>query len=92
MLSDGLSRLPVRVSPPFIHPVTMPIPTLMRSATREPSVEALLLRLETLTRERQDLRQGFAEAPTLEQNRLAIVEAQWDLSRALIRRYLPAAA
>ena len=92
MLSEGLSRLSVRVSPPFIHPVTMPIPTLMRSATREPSVEALLLRLETLTRERQDLRQDFAEAPTLEQNRLAIVEAQWDLSRALIRRYLPAAA
>ena len=70
----------------------MPIPTLMRSATREPSVEALLLRLETLTRERQDLRQDLAEVRTLEQNRLAIVEAQWDLSHALIRRYLPAAA
>jgi hypothetical protein len=64
----------------------------MRSATREPSVEALLLRLETLTRERQDLRQDLAEVRTLEQNRLAIVEAQWDLSHALIRRYLPAAA
>jgi hypothetical protein len=82
----------MRVSPPFTHPVTMPIPTLMRSATREPSVEALLLRLETLTRERQDLRQDLAEPRTLEQNRLAIVEAQWDLSHALIRRYLPAAA
>jgi hypothetical protein len=70
----------------------MPIPTLMRSAAHEPSVEALLLRLETLTRERQDLRQDLAEPPTLEQNRLAIVAAQWDLSRALIRRYLPAAA
>ena len=70
----------------------MPIPTLMRSATREPSVEALLLRLETLTRERQDLRRDLAEARTLERNRLAIVEAQWDLSHALIRRYLPAAA
>ena len=70
----------------------MPIPTLMRSATREASVEALLLRLERLTRERQDLRQDLAEARTLEQNRLAIVEAQWDLSRALIRRYLPATA
>ena len=70
----------------------MPIPTLMRSATREPSVEALLLRLETLTRERQGLRQDLAEARMLEQNRLAIVEAQWDLSHALIRRYLPAAA
>ena len=64
----------------------------MRSATREPSVEALLLRLETLTRERQDLRQDQAGPPMLEQNRLAIVEAQWDLSRALILRYLPAAA
>jgi hypothetical protein len=64
----------------------------MRSATREPSVEALLLRLETLTRERQDLRQDLAEPRTLEANRLAIVEAQWDLSHALIRRYLPAAA
>ena len=68
----------------------MPIPTLMRSATREPSVEALLVRLETLTRERQGLRQDLVEAPKLEQNRLAIVEAQWDLSHALIRRYLPA--
>ena len=64
----------------------------MRSATREPSVEALLLRLDTLTRERQDLRQDLAEARMLEQNRLAIVEAQWDLSHALIRRYLSAAA
>jgi hypothetical protein len=92
MLSDGLSSLRVRVSPPFTHPFSMPIPTLMRSATREPSVEALLLRLETLTRERQDLRQDLAEARTLEHNRLAIVEAQWDLSHALIRRYRPAAA
>ncbi len=64
----------------------------MRSATREPSVEALLLLLETLTRERQELRQDVAEARALERNRLAIVEAQWDLSHALIRRYLPAAA
>ncbi len=64
----------------------------MRSATREPSVEALLLRLEALTRERQDLRLDLAEARMLEQNRLAIVEAQWDLSHALIRRFLPVAA
>ena len=64
----------------------------MRSATRELSVEALLQQLEQLTRERQDLRLVLAEAQALEQNRLAIVQAQWDLSRALIRRYLPAAA
>jgi hypothetical protein len=64
----------------------------MRSATRELSVETLLLQLEQLTRERQDLRLDRAEVGDLEQNRLAIVQAQWDLSRALIRRYLPAAA
>ena len=64
----------------------------MRSATRELSVEALLQQLEQLTRERQDLRLDHAEVKQLERNRLAIVQAQWDLSRALIRRYLPAAA
>ena len=64
----------------------------MRSATRELSVEALLQQLEQLTRERQDLRLALAEALELERNRLAIVEAQWNLSRALIRRYLPAVA
>ena len=64
----------------------------MRSATRELSVEALLQQLDQLTRERQDLRLALAEALELERNRLAIVEAQWNLSRALIRRYLPAVA
>ncbi len=70
----------------------MPIPILMRSATRELSVEALLQQLEQLTRERQDLRLDRAGAGDLELNRLAIVQAQWELSRALIRRFLPAAA
>ena len=64
----------------------------MRSATRELSVEALLQQLEHLTRQRQDLRVDLAEARDLERNRLAIVEAQWDLSWALIHRYLPAVA
>ena len=64
----------------------------MRSATRELSVEALLQQLEQLTCERQDLRQVQAQVGDLERNRLAIVQAQWDLSRALIRRYLPAVA
>ena len=64
----------------------------MRFAARELTVEALLDQLEQLTRERQDLRLDRAGASDLERNRLAIVEAQWDLSRALIRRYLPAVA
>jgi hypothetical protein len=92
MLSDALFKLRMRVSPPFSQTFTVPIPTLMRSATRELSVEALLQQLEELTRERQDLRLDHARPRVLERNRLAIVEAQWDLSRALIRRYVPLTA
>jgi hypothetical protein len=46
----------------------------------------------TLVNERQQLRSGGAAADELERNRLAIVECQWELSRALIERYLPPAA
>jgi chorismate-pyruvate lyase len=55
------------------------------------SVEALQARIADLSRERQDLRTLNAAEPELERNRLEIVEAQWDLSHALVRRYLPAA-
>jgi hypothetical protein len=46
----------------------------------------------TLVNERQQLRRNGAAADELERNRLAIVECQWELSRALIERYLPPAA
>jgi hypothetical protein len=46
----------------------------------------------TLVNERQELRRGGAAAEELERNRLAIVECQWELSHALIERYLPPAA
>jgi hypothetical protein len=61
----------------------------MRSAA---TVEVILARLNELSRERQDLRAQRADEATLELNRLAIVEAQWDLAHALIRRHLPVAA
>ena len=60
----------------------------MRFAARK-SVETVLERLNELSRERQDLRLRDADEPTLERNRLEIVEAQWELSHALIGRYLP---
>lgn len=63
----------------------------MRFAARNQSVEALLSELNELSRKRQELRAGKADAAALEQNRIAIVEAQWALSQALIDRYLPAA-
>jgi len=61
------------------------------SGTRalSPNVEALAELHGALVRERQTLRAGAAEETDLEQNRLAIVRCQWELSRALIERYLP---
>jgi hypothetical protein len=56
------------------------------------TVEVLLVRLNELTLERQDLRAACADEAELECNRLAIVQAQWDLAHALIRRHLPTAA
>ena len=41
-----------------------------------------------LVRERQTLRADGGTGDALEQNRLAIVRCQWELSRALIERYL----
>ena len=54
--------------------------------------ETLVQLHATLVVERQQLRLGGAAAKELERNRLAIVQCQWELSRALIERYLPPAA
>jgi hypothetical protein len=61
----------------------------MRSAARTESVETLLSQLDELSRARQQLRERHADTGELERNRVAIVEAQWALSEALIDRYLP---
>jgi hypothetical protein len=62
---------------------------VMRFAARTESVEALLSELDELSRQRQDLRARDVDASELEENRIAIVAAQWALSQALIDRYLP---
>jgi hypothetical protein len=56
------------------------------------SVETLNAELGTLVAERQALREQGAGERRLETNRRRIVRVQWQLSRALIARYLPAAA
>ena len=43
-----------------------------------------------LTAERQQLRDGGAAAAKLERNRVKLARKQWELSHALIERYLPA--
>jgi hypothetical protein len=76
----------------------MAVPALRRLVssrafpTRQLDPEALTQLHTTLVDERQQLRRDGAPAEELERNRLAIVECQWELSQALIERYLPPAA
>ena len=53
------------------------------------TVESLTRRISTLTTERQALRMNGATESALERNRVQIARAQWELSYALIERYLP---
>ena len=69
-----------------------PLTSRLRRRPAAPTVESLNDRLGTLTRERQELRSNGAGSVALEQNRVAIARAQWDLSYALIERYLPGPA
>lgn len=61
--------------------------TALRPGVNGPTVEALLARIDSLARERQDLRVHRAATAILERNRLALVRCQWELSYALIRQY-----
>ena len=76
----------------------MAAPTLRRLVSsrvlpgRQLDLESLTQLHTTLVDERQQLRRNAAPAEALERNRLAIVRCQWELSRALIERYLPPAA
>ena len=76
----------------------MAVPALRRLVSSR-AFAATYLDPEALTRlhanladERQQLRRQGAPVEELERNRLAIVQCQWELSQALIERYLPPAA
>ena len=56
------------------------------------TVEQLLHEIGALVAERQRLRRESAARELLEENRREIARLQWDLSHALIQRYLPQAA
>jgi hypothetical protein len=60
----------------------------VKMATTLHTVEALQERIGQLAGQRQQLRAERAEREALEQNRLEIGRVQWELSRALISRYL----
>ena len=72
----------------LLRPAT---PSRFRRGHTHPSVEVLLDQIALLTAKRQQLRDCGADAAKLERNRVKLARAQWQLSHALIERYLPAA-
>jgi hypothetical protein len=64
------------------------LPSRFRRAHARPTVEALLEEISSLTAERQSLRDQGVNGSRLEGNRVKLARKQWDLSHALIDRYL----
>jgi len=67
-------------------------PSRFRRGRAHHTVEALLEEISGLTSERQRLRERGVDAAKLERNRVKLARAQWQLSHALIERYLPVQA
>ena len=67
-------------------------PIASRRLPARETVESLTQHILTLTTERQALRTNSATETALERNRVQIARAQWELSYALIERYLPSSA
>jgi hypothetical protein len=65
------------------------VPSRFRRGHSRRTVEQLLEQISSLTAERQRLRDSGADAVRLERNRVRLARAQWELSHALIERYLP---
>ena len=60
-----------------------------RRRSKRATVESLMREIAELTADRQRLRDQGAAAATLERNRVKLARKQWELSHALIARYLP---
>jgi hypothetical protein len=65
------------------------VPSRFRRGHTRRSVETLLQEISDLTMERQRLRDAGVNGDRLERNRVKLARKQWELSHALIERYLP---
>ena len=63
-------------------------PSRFRRTQSGRSVEALMEEISSLTSERQQLREQGVSESRLERNRVKLARTQWELSHALIDRYL----
>jgi hypothetical protein len=63
-------------------------PSRFRRGHSRPTVEALLEEISGLTAQRQSLRDQGVKESRLERNRVKLARKQWELSYALIDRYL----
>ena len=76
-----------KMSATVLRPV---VPSRFRRGHSRPTVETLMEEISGLTAERQRLRDRGADTGRLERNRVKLARAHWELSHALIERYLPA--
>jgi hypothetical protein len=78
------------VNPEMSATVLRPaVPSRFRRGHTRPTVEMLVEQISDLTIERQRLRDLGATSTRLERNRVKLARKQWELSHALIERYLP---
>jgi hypothetical protein len=83
-----MPMMETKMSTMVLRPI---VPSRFRRGHSRPSVEALLEQISVLTAERQKLRDEGARLERLERNRVKLARCQWELSHALIERYLPQA-
>jgi hypothetical protein len=81
-----MPMMSTKMSATVLRPV---VPSRFRRGHSRPTVEALLEEISGLTAQRQELRDRGVEGARLERNRVKLARAQWELSHALIERYLP---
>jgi hypothetical protein len=82
-----MPMMTTKMSATVLRPV---VPSRFRRGPSRPTVEMLMEQIGSLTAERQQLRENHVGGARLERNRVKLARKQWELSHALIERYLPA--